>query len=80
MLPFGDIQGHDLAAPDFDQQVEVQPQPALAGWEIGSELPAPALQRGKAHTQQPGQFAGPCNISNVLVKGLQKQLKVGGSQ
>jgi hypothetical protein len=32
---------------------------------VTSELPAPALQRGEAHAQQPSQFASPGTISNA---------------
>ena len=38
---------------------------------VTSELPAPALQHGEAHAQQPSQFAGPGTISHALIKDLQ---------
>jgi len=44
IFAFGDIPGHDLAAPDIDHQVEVQPDPTHAGRQIG-DVPAPDLIR-----------------------------------
>jgi len=44
IVSFGDIPGHNLAAPDVDHQLEVQPDPAHGGGEIG-DVPAPELIR-----------------------------------
>jgi len=44
VFSLGDIPGHHLAAPDADHQVEVQPDPAHGGGEIG-DIPAPHLIR-----------------------------------
>ncbi len=44
ILTLIDIPGHDLAAPDVDHQVEVQPDPAHGGGQIG-DVPAPHLLR-----------------------------------
>jgi len=35
LFPFGDIPGHDLAAPDIDLQIEVEPDATNAGREVG---------------------------------------------
>jgi hypothetical protein len=44
VFPFGDIPGHDLAAPDIDHQIEVEPHPSHAGGQVG-DVPAPDLIR-----------------------------------
>jgi len=44
ILSLGNIPGHNLAAPNVDYQVEVQPDPAHGGGEIGN-VPAPELLR-----------------------------------
>ena len=42
LLPLGDVPGDDLAAPDVDHQIEVQPHPPHAGGQVG-DVPAPEL-------------------------------------
>ena len=44
ILSLSNVPGHHLAAPDVDYQVEVQPDPAHGGGEIG-DIPAPHLIR-----------------------------------
>jgi len=42
VFPFGDIPSHHFAAPDIDHQVEVKPDPAHGGGQVG-DVPAPHL-------------------------------------
>ena len=42
IFPLGDVPGDDLAAPDVDHQVEVQPYATHAGGQVG-DVPAPQL-------------------------------------
>jgi len=44
ILSLSNVPGHHLAAPDVDDQIEVQPDPAHGGGEIG-DIPAPHLTR-----------------------------------
>ncbi len=44
ILALGDIPGDDLAAPDVDHQIEVQPHPSYVGGQVG-DVPAPHLVR-----------------------------------
>ena len=44
IFSLSNIPGHDLAAPDVDHQVEIQPDPAHGGWQIG-DVPTPELVR-----------------------------------
>ena len=42
VFPIGDIPGHQLAAPDVDHLVEVEPHPSHGGGQVG-DVPAPHL-------------------------------------
>ncbi len=42
ILPFGDVPGHHLAAPDVDDQAEVQPHPSHGVGQVG-DVPVPRL-------------------------------------
>ena len=60
------IPGHDLAAPDVDHQVEVKPDPAHGGGQIGN-LPTPELVR--SDSPEPWNGSGflrwPCSTATV---------------
>ena len=44
IFSLGDIPGHDLVAPNVDHQVDVKPDPAHVGGQIG-DVPAPHMIR-----------------------------------
>jgi len=82
LFPLGDIPGHELAAPDIDQQIEVEPHSPNAGGQVRdvrSHQPADISLEGLAVTTHRSVPSSPLVVKVVGMKRRQLSWQKGGA-